>query len=708
MGYRTKYLQMVARMRARLSKTSTSFRRWVVAAAIFVFLIVIMSIEIGPFGYLVEVGKPSTRTIIAPRTVQFVDKAKTREQQDAAAAVVQEVFTYDGSVVRAVESNLNNLFSVVGETDSSNTARQEKAEKINQNITKRLPTDVIASLLDLSPDQRTRVREVVAQTIGSVMKDHVAEDSLEDASERARRSAADSQQDSALKGVTGDLAASLVQPNMMLDSKETEKRRKAARDAVEPVVTTKLQGEVIVNKGEIVTAEQVDLFKSLGFKQPTFTAMNILHMAIFTSVLLLAFGPFLKRYRPNIFNSPGLLALMGMIIVVFTGVAKVLTVASSSLSPFWGYLMPSAAVALMAAVLFDNVVAVMLVISCGIIAGIVTGGNFSVSVFTLLGGLFPALIVSRSSTRHELRRAGLYTSFWVALVAFIASALIQIRQDLLLHTGIGFLNGAVCAIVAMGSLPFLETTFRITTNTWLLELASPEQELLKELSMKAPGTYSHSVMVANLAEAGAREVDSDPLLARVAAYYHDVGKMKRAQFFVENQPAESNPHNIISPNLSSLVIISHVKDGVEMLEKNNFPPELVNIVRQHHGTGIIRYFYEQALEGQEHSAVDESRFRYHFEKPRGKTAGILLLADAVEATARTLNQPSVSTIKQLVDRVVEEKLEDGQLDECSLTFSDLTRTKKVFKKILINAYHIRVEYPIGKGTGARSKGEGRG
>jgi putative nucleotidyltransferase with HDIG domain len=293
-------------------------------------------------------------------------------------------------------------------------------------------------------------------------------------------------------------------------------------------------------------------------------------------------------------------------------------------------------------------------------------------------------------------------------VAFIASALTQIRLDLLLHTGIGFLNGAICAIVAMGALPFLETTFRVTTNTWLLELASPEQELLKELSMKAPGTYSHSVMVANLAEAGAREVDSDPMLARVASYYHDVGKMKRAQFFVENQPTGSNPHNSISPNLSSLVITSHVKDGVEMLEKNNFPPELVNIVRQHHGTGIIRYFYEQALEGQGQSAVDESRFRYHFEKPRGKTAGILLLADAVEATARTLNQPSVSTIEQLVDRIVEDKLEDGQLDECSLTFSDVTKTKKVFKKILINAYHIRVEYPIAKGMGAKGKGAGKG
>jgi len=695
-------------MRARFSKTSVSFRRRLVAAVMFVFLVVIMSIEISPFGYLVEVGKPSKRTIIAPRTVQYVDKVKTSEQQDAAAAAVQEVFSYNSSVVRAVESNLENLFRVLEETDSLQLGRQEIIDRINQNIAKKLPSSVVGSLLDLSPAQRRQVHDVAFLAIDSVMKEDVTEDNLEEEVIKARRSADVSQQNAALKSVTGELVALLVQPNTLFDKRETDKRRKAARDAVKPVITTKLQGEVIVSKGEIVTGDEVDLFKSLGFKQPTFTAMNLLYMAIFTMVLLAAFGLFLKRYRPNMFNNPGLLALMGMMIVVFTAVAKVLTVASSSWSPFWGYFMPSAAVALMAAVLFDNVVAVTMVISCGLIAGVVTGGNFSVSAFTLLGGLFPAFSVSRLSTRHELRRAGLYTSFWLALVAFMASVLTQTRQDLLLHTGIGFLNGAICAIVAMGSLPFLETTFRVTTNTWLLELASPEQELLKELSMKAPGTYSHSVMVANLAEAGAREVGSDPMLARVAAYYHDVGKMKRAQFFVENQPAESNPHKDISPNLSALVITSHVKDGVEMLEKNNLPPDIVNIVRQHHGTGLVRYFYEQALEGQKYSPVYESRFRYHFEKPQEKTAGILLLADAVEATARTLRLPSASTIGHLVDRIVAEKLEDGQLDECELTFSDITRIKKVFTKILISTYHVRVEYPIGGGMGAKRKSAGKG
>ena len=262
-----------------------------------------------------------------------------------------------------------------------------------------------------------------------------------------------------------------------------------------------------------------------------------------------------------------------------------------------------------------------------------------------------------------------------------------------MNTATGFLNGAVCTIAALGSLPFLETTFRITTNTWLLELGSPEQKMLKDLSVKAPGTYSHSVMVANLAEAAAREVGSDPMLARVTAYYHDVGKMLRPQFFVENQPEGSNMHKDISPNLSTIIITSHVRDGVEMLENYHVPPDLIEIIEQHHGTSVVKYFYEKAVDDADGQPVDENRFRYHLSKPHRRTAGILMLADSVEAGARALERPSASAIEQTVERIVNGKLEDGQLDECDLTFSNIASMKKVFSKILIGSHHPRVEYP---------------
>jgi hypothetical protein len=193
------------------------------------------------------------------------------------------------------------------------------------------------------------------------------------------------------------------------------------------------------------------------------------------------------------------------------------------------------------------------------------------------------------------------------------------------------------------------------------------------------------------------------MLARVAAYYHDVGKIVRPKFFVENQAPGENPHANLSPNLSLLVITSHVRDGVELMENNHFPPDLVEIVRQHHGTSIVRYFYEEALESGE--PVDVERFRYHYEKPHRRTAGILMLADAVEAAARTLDKPSASSIQQMVDRIVDDKLADGQLDECALTFEELNKIKNIFGRILIGTYHPRIDYPGVTFAGAKENGD---
>lgn len=466
-----------------------------------------------------------------------------------------------------------------------------------------------------------------------------------------------------------------------------EKGRPSPRDIVAPS-----SGDVLIRKGEVLTAEKVQTLERLGLKGPIVNPFSVLFALFFTLLLIAAVSMYLARFRKVFWDSPGLLLLLGGAILMFAVVAKLLAVASWAWSPYWGYLIPAAAIAIIIAVLYDGGTALVTVAICSLITGVVTVGNFSLVAFTMLAGFFPSLYAGRTSTRHQLRRVGLYTAFWVALAAFGATGLAPIRYGLFVNSGIGFLNGAVCAVIAMGALPFLETTFRVTTNMWLLELASPEQDLLRELAMAAPGTYSHSMMVANLCEAAARAVGSDPLLARVAAYYHDVGKTRRPQFFIENQSREYNPHDNLSPNLSTLIIISHVKDGVEMLEANHIPPDLIEIVRQHHGTSLVRYFYESALDS-DAEEVDESWFRYHLQKPRRRTAGILMLADAVEATARTMAGPSPAAIGQMVDRIVKEKIDDGQLDECDLTYGEMKLVRDAFKKALVGTHHPRVDYP---------------
>jgi putative nucleotidyltransferase with HDIG domain len=693
MSIRERYLKTLDHVRARFHRMSLGHRRVLVAAYVFVFLVVIMSVGIAPFGYLVEVGKPSPRTIIAPKTVQYIDKARTADQRNVAAAAIENVYITNKQASVNAQNNISDFFKAVGEVDAQALTPDQKAAEIINRTKTTLPASEIVGLLSLTPDQRASAQLTAKHITAVVMGGVITPDVLARAREQAKNLAVDPLTDAGVQGITAAITAANVIPNTRFDKLETDRRKQAARDGVKEVVTTRLQGEVVVSKGEVVTEDEVELLKSLGFTRSTLNPSSVLYTAIFVILLFAALGMFLARYNRIYWDSPGLLTLMGSLVIAYTVVAKFLTVASRSWSPFWGYLMPAAAVTMMAAILFDSGVAIVLAIACALITGIVTAGNFSLVAFALLGAFLPVLIVTRFSTRHELRRAGMYTAFWVALVAFGASAITGLNQGLLANTGAGLLNGAVCTIITLGTLPFLETTFRVTTNTWLLELASPDQKLLKELSLKAPGTYSHSIMVANLAEAAANEIGSDQMLARVSAYYHDVGKMLRPQFFIENQPEGASLHSNIRPNLSAIIITSHVRDGVEMLEENHIPPDLVDIVRQHHGTSLVRYFYEKAIEEADGEPVDENRFRYHFEKPRRRTSGILMLADSVEAAARAQQKPSAALIGQTVERVVNSKLEDGQLDECDLTFSDIVKIKKVFARMLIAAYHPRVDYP---------------
>lgn len=678
------------RLKGRIQNYSVKTKRIIIAVAVLATLLIIMAIEVSPLGYYITVGKPSPRKVIAHRTIQYIDEAKTNEQREAAAAIVNDVYEYDNSVSESVSGAVEELFRAVNEVYPLNIDINEKVNLVRGDI------DVVGAaqlneLFQLHAEQIKSIQKAVSDGVRQVMNTRIMPDDLEAARNTARTKAAEFLDNPDVQSLAAEVGSSFIIPNMVMDTEETSKRKEAAREAIEPVITTVLKGDKIVDKGEIITKDQAELLKKLGFKDPNFSWISIFYFGAFVMVVIIALGLFMFKYEKELYENILLLILLGALLVTYTGLAKVVAIAAGSWSQAWAFAVPTAAIAIIAAVLVDRVVAIIMVILCALLTGAMTGGNFSMVAVAMLGGFYPAIAVSKLSTRHELRRASLYTAFWVALVAFAVSMVSQDRQNIFLNIGVGFLNGFVSSIIAMGLLPFLETTLKVTTNPWLLEIASPDQELLKELSIKAPGTYSHSVMVANLAEAAAREVGSDPLLARVASYYHDIGKMKRAQFFIENQPEGSNPHQRISPNLSMLIIASHVKDGVELLNEHHLPDDLIDIVKQHHGTGVVKYFYEKAYEQDE--AVDENRFRYRFEKPKSKTAAILLLADSVEATARTLPSTSAAAIEQMVNRIVDEKIDDGQLDECDITFSDINKIKNTFAKILISTYHPRISYP---------------
>jgi len=260
----------------------------------------------------------------------------------------------------------------------------------------------------------------------------------------------------------------------------------------------------------------------------------------------------------------------------------------------------------------------------------------------------------------------------------------------------------------IGLLPYLETAFSVTSMIKLLEMSNPNQELLRRLLMEAPGTYHHSIMVGNLAEAAAPAINAQPLLVRVGALYHDLGKTKRPYFFVENQTGYDNPHEKIAPSLSALIITSHIRDGVEMAREKKVPQSILDIMEQHHGTSLVRYFYSRALEEDREGAVHEDTFRYEGPKPQTKEAALIMLADTVEAGVRSLPDPTPGKIEGMVRKLIKDKLNDNQLEECDLTFRDLNLLAEAFSKSLVGIYHKRIEYPENIARDLKRKDEENG
>jgi hypothetical protein len=302
--------------------------------------------------------------------------------------------------------------------------------------------------------------------------------------------------------------------------------------------------------------------------------------------------------------------------------------------------------------------------------------------------------VWRLHDRYDLLRAGA----WIGGTSLVLTWVLGwMNQETVTEMSVGSAWAILMSVLAVGGfalfLAVLERPFGAVTHLRLLELSSPEHPLLKELMLRAPGTYAHSIMVSHLADAAAKAIGADSLLARVGCYYHDVGKMRRPEFFIENQRVE-NVHDRLTPSLSALIIAAHVKDGVELAEQYRLPRPIRDIIAQHHGTSLISFFYQQALAGCEmHTPVLEQQFRYSGPKPQSKEAGIVMLADAVEAASRSLSRPTPARIESLVQHIIQEKIADGQLDECSLTFSEVHKIQEAFCRLLVAMLHSRVEYP---------------
>jgi putative nucleotidyltransferase with HDIG domain len=424
---------------------------------------------------------------------------------------------------------------------------------------------------------------------------------------------------------------------------------------------------------------------------------------IITLLLILLYKD-LMRYKPAIYKNYTTMLLIGVLLSgnliigrIFYYILEGFTVWLGNINPQLPiYAIPLATGSMLAALLIDVHTAIVFSVITALLAGIWIGNPFY-SIFSFAAGLTSAFGVIRCKKRSAIWKAG----FFVGLVCGFASLMIIFLQgkiltiDAPIAVGLAFLNGLVVTTLVSAFLPLLEHFFKLTTDISLLELLDLNQPLMRNLLVHAPGTYHHSIIVGNLVESAAEAVGVNPLLARVSAYYHDIGKIKMPEYFIENQSMGVSRHDKLAPHMSSLILISHVKEGVELAKQHKLPESIINIIQEHHGTSVITYFYQKAKEQQGDAASPpaEDDFRYPGPKPQSRIAALVLMADAVEAASRTLTDPIPTRISALVDRIINHFFLDGQLDDCELTLKDLREIKSHFVYLLTSMFHRRINYP---------------
>lgn len=501
------------------------------------------------------------------------------------------------------------------------------------------------------------------------------------------------------------LAQKLIVPNLFFNKSETDSRIKTAIEEIRPVLFQIKKGEIIVREGEKITEAQLAkiqmstqskkgnlLLSSLGLALLWGLFIYMIYQTAIKGGLVLS-----GNLRDLIFLS-SLLAISFLSLRVADYLAQIVVGGFTRINPHSVLLaIPIGAGPMMTSLVLGPLAALLFSLVQAFLAVVYWEGSPELALYFAVSGLWSSLARPTCHNRWDLIRMGfilgLINMGGVLAIQMIHGKLIYLETPI--NLCFGFLGGMVAGIVVTGFSPLIEKVFGYTTEMTLLERANMDQPLLRELMVQAPGTYHHSIIVGNMVEAAAEAIGANALLARVSAYYHDIGKIQKPLYFIENQMGGENRHEKLAPSMSSLILIAHVKDGVEMARLNKLEAPIIEIINQHHGTGLISYFYQKALElkGGDTNQVSMEDYRYPGPKPQTREAGLVLLADSIEAASRTLVDPAPARIQGLVQKIIQNAFSDGQLDQCDLTLKDLTLISSSFVKILNGIFHHRIEYP---------------
>ncbi|MDZ4654863.1 MAG: HDIG domain-containing protein [Coriobacteriia bacterium] len=663
-------------------------QRVMLGIAVMALVAVPLAIRTVPIG--LEEGRPAPRTYRATRAIQYVDQEATDALRQVASDAVSPVYMFDSEAQAEARRSVVEFFSsALSMKTSFSEDTTSQVDFMTERYSSRVDTETIEAVLALEDASIEVAARNTETLVGGILSARILEGDLADARNQLAQSADLITLSLAERYVVVAVGSTFLEPTLVVDEAATARAREDAVDRVAPIVILKQEGENIVEKGYIVTARDIEMVRSLGGLEQGVDMQSVLASIALMWLLIAAVGGYLQRFIQPVWLRFRDLLILSVLLLGMMYLTRGTALLAPEVSP---YVMPVPLAAILATLLVGPTGGLLMTLLTTV-AGLLLGFSGGVQVVaTLLTSAAAVVVMANISQRTHLFYAGAAVIGLVGVVAFGASlASGNVVSTAFLSGVFGCLGGLITAILTLGLLPFFEYIFGVTTDIRLLELGSPSHPLLRRLMTEAPGTYSHSVMTGNLAETAAEAIGANPVLARVGAYFHDIGKVRRPGFFVENQAGGVNPHDTTSPTLSALIITAHVREGVDLAKEYRLPKEIVDVIRQHHGTSVVTYFYDKAARNGEE--VLDSDFRYAGERPSSPEAALVMLADSVEAAVRAVKKPTPPTIEEAVRKVVAAKMADHQLDDADLTLADIERIVQVYTRMLASVYHPRIEYP---------------
>lgn len=638
-------------------------------------------------------GEPSSQEVIAPQSKSYISEVLTAEARERAANTIADVYSGpDLNIARAQRDLAQSLFNYIDVVRADSVA--DLATKIDylQAIEGLAIGDGVAqTVVTLAPADYEAVRANILFITEEIMRGEIRPDTLNTARRTARQRVSFSLSDEEVSVVTA-IAPQLIVANTFFDETATAERREQAAASVAPIRRLITKDEQLLRVGETVDAADIEALEQLNLlrRQTSWTDVSAIFLASLITAVLLAL--YWQRYHAHFDRSGRSAMLVALVILAFTLAAK-LMLSGGAVLP---YLFPMAALSMLLAVVFDARLSIIVTVTLALLFAFAVDSALETAVYVSAGGLLAVLTLRDPQRINALFRAGLVAAVGnvaVILIFRIGNGVDPVETFQLMIWGVT--NGLILSAgLTLAGLFLVGSVFGVVTLLQLQELSRLDHPILRELLRRAPGTYHHSIMVANLAEQAAERIKANSSLVRVGAFYHDIGKINRPPFFTENQ-AGVNPHDSLDPYVSARIIRGHVSDGMDLARKHKLPHEVQDFIATHHGDRLIRAFYAKALEraGDDPEKVDISRFRHNGPRPRTRETGIVLLADAIEAVSSALRPNTSEAIEKLVGSIVDEDLRTGQLDYTGLTLSDIHQLRASFIDTLKGRFHIRVRYP---------------